>query len=392
MAAPTTKGSQAFPDSDPVGASLGTADHRHAVVARDLVRDLLAPGAFVADRDGLPRATLDALGNAGLMGMSAPASYGGTADGTPASVAREVGELIAGGCGTTWFCWVQHQNPTRNLATAAPSDLAPHVDELRDALLPGLASGDLVSAIAFAHVRRPGPPQLTARRDGPGWRLSGSLDWVTTWDIADVVMVVAAAEEPYDDRFVLGFLDTAPQPGLEPGPVLELLSMGGTHTRPVRLDEVWLSDHRVVAVDERADYLGRDLAKTVNASPPAFGITRAAVAELAATGTARSDSVMRDLADALAEECRDVRSRAYDLVDGIAPGGNEARLALRAHSLDLAVRSTQALVTAQAGAAMAASRPTGRWAREALFYLVQAQTAATREAQLLRLARASGIA
>ena len=64
----------------------------------------------------------------------------------------------------------------------------------------------------------------------------------------------------------------------------------------------------------------------------------------------------------------------------------EDRLALRGASLELAVRAATALVVATGGSAMALSAPPQRLAREALFHLVQAQTAPVREATLQRLA------
>jgi len=64
------------------------------------------------------------------------------------------------------------------------------------------------------------------------------------------------------------------------------------------------------------------------------------------------------------------------------------RLALRARSLELAVRASAALVAIGAGGSMALSSPAQRLAREALFHLVQAQTAPVRAATLRRLARA----
>ena len=65
----------------------------------------------------------------------------------------------------------------------------------------------------------------------------------------------------------------------------------------------------------------------------------------------------------------------------------ERRLELRAASQELLVRATTGLVTARAGAAVRLSDPAQRWHREAMFHLVQAQTAPGRTATLTRLLR-----
>ena len=55
-------------------------------------------------------------------------------------------------------------------------------------------------------------------------------------------------------------------------------------------------------------------------------------------------------------------------------------MALRAQITKLAQEVTSALIAVQAGRAMLLSSPEQRWAREAMFALVQAQTQVTREA------------
>lgn len=374
-----------FPRQDPVGPVPGGDGAAAAAAARALARDLLGPGAADADRDGVRRSTLDALAGVGLMGLAAPVAAGGLA--APAAVVREVTETLMVDA-STWFCWAQHHGPVRTLATAEPDEHAPQVEDLRRGLLPALARGRTLSAIAFAHVRRPGPPGLVAEPVPAGWRLRGTLDWVTGWDVVDVVLVTAQAGPPGAELLVHGFLDAGPQAGLTVGYRLALTAMRGTHTRPLRLDGVLLPRERVVRVEPKAGWLERDADRTADASPSAFGLARVAVAELAALAARQVAPSAGRLATALAAECRDVRARAYALADEAAAAGGRHRLAerldTRAHALELAQRAAAALVTQQAGAAMLAGHPAGRFAGEALFLLVQAQTAVTRDASMRR--------
>jgi hypothetical protein len=159
--------------------------------------------------------------------------------------------------------------------------------------------------------------------------------------------------------------------------------MGGTWTCPVRLTAVDVPEADVVDVVDREAWLSSDGLVRSNASPHTFGLLRSVTDELRRTGEQRAMAEAVDLAADLAGAAVGLRREAYALVDEVPPVQEvERREQLRAASLELAVRATGALVTARAGASMRLSDPAQRWAREALFHLVQAQTAAGRAAGL----------
>ena len=361
-----------FPELDPVGPAVdGLVTPGMPVLTR------IAAEAEVTDSRGVARETIDALADAGLLGAPlAPAEQ------------RELTELIAGADATTWFCWAQHQTPLRTLEGAIAGLREPAPNALADEYVPGLRSGRLLGAVAFAHVRRPGPANPVATRVDGGWRLDGTLDWVTSWDIADVVMVMAQGAPPHDDVLVCAYLpaghDRVRTPGLAAGAPLDLLAMAGTHTRPVTLTGVVVPDARIGAVLDREEWLAADAIRTADANPAAFGVARGALAELQSIADRRSDAGIVSTLDALVDQCRALRERAYALMDNGGP--REERLALRARSLDVAVQATSAVVVARAGAAMRRGHAAERRVREAMFLLVQAQTADTRAASLALLA------
>ena len=344
--------------------------------AVQLIASVIAPTAGMTEHNGVPRASIDALALAGLLGA-----------GLAREDLRELAELLSGADASTWFCWTQHQTPMRTLAgdVAGLREGAP--DELRDRLLPGLQSGRLLGAVAFAHVRRPGPPNPVASRVPGGWRLNGRLDWVTSWDIADVVLVMAQGSPPHDDVLVCCYLPAgaAPEqtPGVEAGAPLDLLAMSGTHTRPITLDGVLVPDASVGAVVDRDTWLSEDARRTVDASPAAFGVARGAIAHLDSLARQREDERLLATVEELAESCRSVRARAYAAADASDDLGH--RVQLRAEALELALQCATASVTAMAGAAMLRDNPAERRLREAAFLLVQAQTRVTRAAFLDRL-------
>ena len=340
---------------------------------------LIADRAESADRDGVLRSSIDALADAGLLGRALE----------PPALQRELAERIAMVDGSTWFCWTQHQSPMRTLAAAEPAPDAPEVAAMQSRWLAGLESGELMGAVAFAHVRRPGPPNPVATRAPGGWLINGTLDWVTSWDIADVVMVMVRGSGADADSFITFYLpagravlagESLPE-GIDVGEPLHLLSMSGTHTRPVTFTNVHIPDSAVASVQSVAQWNARDARTTAQPNPASFGVIRGAVSELHDVGTARSDDVIFDLANELATEARELRTDAYALIDDETSSTDEV-LAVRARSLELAVRAATAVVIARSGASMMSGCAAERRLREAMFLQVQAQTSASRNAAL----------
>ena len=368
MQAPAT-----FPHADPVGPAFEplSAD------VTGVIGSTVADRAEYTDRHGISRSALDHLAAAGLMGTALE----------PVARQRELTEVLAGSDASMWFCWAQHQTPMKVLEASEPSELAPHVHSLQEALLPGMRSGTTINAVAFAHVRRPGPANPVATRVRDGWVFSGTLDWVTSWDVADVVMVMAQGAAPYDDYLVCAYLPAGHSadvtPGLEPGDPLNLLAMSGTHTRPVALPDVFVPDERIGAALNRQDWLAIDAQRTAAPNPAAFGVVRAAIAELATIGEKRREPATQRRATELTAQCRLLREASYAAIDDVDREASRAvRLELRARSLDLAMLATTSVVIARAGASMMSGCSAERRVREALFLQVQAQTADTRAASL----------
>jgi alkylation response protein AidB-like acyl-CoA dehydrogenase len=360
----------AFPVHDPVGPDVPAS-----VVDTAAVAAILVPNAVAADRHGVSRDAIDHLAAAGFLGSPLE----------PPAAQRELAEVIAGCDATTWFCWVQHQSPLRALEKATTGADTPSVDDMKAALLPDLRSGRQLAGIAFAHVRRPGGPNPVATRMPGGWRLEGTLDWVTSWDIADVVMVTAQGSGDDAGSLVSAFLPAGRSRRQTTGLVVDLplalLSMSGTHTRPLRFEGVVLPSSAVVEVVPRDAWLAQDAVTSANANPSAFGVARGAIADLDYLAAQRADERIAALTSSLVDECRAVRRRAYAMVDDASAGIPE-RLAIRAASLDLVLRATTAVIVARAGAAMRSGHDAERRVREALFLQVQAQTAATRAASM----------
>ncbi len=128
--------------------------------ARTLAEDVLFPAAMAIERAAVvPLPYLDALAEAGLYalyGLYGPLDAGGF-DAAHHDAARVV-EALGGASLTTAFIWIQHHSTVRAVRSARPA--------LRDAWIAPLCRGTLRSGIAFAALRRPGPPAMVAEPAG----------------------------------------------------------------------------------------------------------------------------------------------------------------------------------------------------------------------------------
>ncbi len=345
--------------------------------ARALADELLRPVAEQVDRTVVPRSHVDAWARAGLLGLSGPRSHGG--GGAPAQVAREVSEVLAGACGATWFVVAQHALP---LAAVAASMNEP----LREPLAArGSCSGEVLAGVGVAQLRRPGPPAVDRH---PGSTAAGGSTVGSAGSPAGASATSCSwPPSTADGRTVLALLPAREGAGITASAPLALAAMSATRTVALDLDGLLVGDDDVVDVQPTAQWLAADAVKTANTGPHTFGLQREAVRRLDETAARRGDATAAALAQQLASEGERLRRVAYVLVDDVpADEQLDDRLAVRASALELTVRTTTALVAATGGGAMALDAAPQRLAREAVFHLVQAQTAPVREAtlQLLR--------
>lgn len=358
-------GSAAVPDAPAVDAASRLAPITEPVAAAAALVEHLAPHAAAVERDGVTRSTLDRLAGAGLHGILGPIEAGGS--GTPMAVYRKVAELLAGADGNTWFVWFQH-NPVVKLLAASENDV------LRTRWLRPLCAGTTQAGVAFSHVRAP-QPVVRAEPAPGGWRFTGTVAWCTGWGLADLVLLGGTAP---DGRVVLALVPMAPGPGVEASAPLALAAMGGTATVMLRLDRLAVSDEQVLSVTDGDAWAAADALTNANVQPSTFGVARAALDALRGTDGAT--------AAVLSPRLDEVRDRAYRLADEVTPDESvEPKLAARAEALLLGVEITSAYVASVGGRAMDLAHPAQRWAREALFHLVQAQTRPVRHATLAGL-------
>ncbi|MFI1363693.1 acyl-CoA dehydrogenase family protein [Streptomyces griseochromogenes] len=335
--------------------------------ARRLAAELLLPEAERVDQEGVPVSHIEAVKRSGLLGVVAPVAYGGS--GAPPAVLREIAEILAGACCSTWFVQTQHHTPVQTLTQSGLP--------VRERLLGPLSRGELLSGVAYAHLRSYPRVPVRVRRAGDGWRFDGTVPWYTGWGLNDVMLLAGTTDA---GEVLFAFTEAREQPGLRASAPMRLAALTAARTVSLELDGLRVPEEAVALRAPYETWAPRDRARTLNATPAVFGVAEAALALLD-----------EEPAAPLLARLADVRRRAYALADHPVPHERtEERLAVRAEAYDVLGAATTAAVVAGGGRAMALTSRAQRLAREGLFLLVQGQTAETRRAHLRALALGAG--
>ena len=196
----------------------------------------LFPRANEADVSGLvPVQQLEILRSVGLYGLFSPAHVGGA--GVDIATQHQVVEILASGCLTTTFCWVQHGGASK----AAASVEGP----MKDKWANRLASGEARGGVAFAHLVRPGPPTLVAESKSNSWHFSGIAPFVTGWGDIDVILVAAR----HENKIVWALVE-ANETSCIRSRDLSLAALNSTRTVELSFDSLQVDETQVTQIEE----------------------------------------------------------------------------------------------------------------------------------------------
>ena len=188
----------------------------------------------IVERDAWLRA-----GQAGMLCPGVPEEYGGP--GLPFTYNAIVSEEISYAGSAAGF----------SLQSDIVADylIAYGSDEQKERWLPGMVSGEVVSAIAMTEPGAGSDLQgmrTVARRDGNGWRLSGSKTYITNGQSADLVIVCARSSEQGGAKGISLFLVEATDEGFSRGRNLDKIGLHGNDTSELFFDEVSLPADRLL--------------------------------------------------------------------------------------------------------------------------------------------------
>ena len=212
------------------------------------------------ERDGIaPRELYAAAGQFGFLGMAVPEQYGGggTKDFRFNMVLAE--ELAAAGIGGAGLGLTLHNDIT------TPYFIEYCTDEQKARWLPGIASGELITAIAMTE---PGTGSdlagiaTTAVRDGDEYVLNGSKTFITNGINSDLV-IVAAKTDPTQRHTGMSLLVVERgMAGFERGRNLEKIGMHSQDTAELFFNDVRVPVANLLGEEGKAfNYLTANLAQ-----------------------------------------------------------------------------------------------------------------------------------
>ncbi len=219
-------------------SSTSTAVPWYLSALAPVLTDVVGPAAVEVDRTGTyPRAALDALGAAGLLGLVSAPEVGGSGEGPRAATA--VVQALAEHCGSTAMVVMMHYCGTAVLEAHGPV-------EVREAI----AGGRYVTTLAFSEAGSRSmfwAPMSTAVLAEERVRLDAEKSWVTSAGQADGYVWSSkpvAAEGPSTLWLVPG-----DAPGLKVGAPFDGLGLRGNSSSPMTASGVEVAASAMLGAD-----------------------------------------------------------------------------------------------------------------------------------------------
>lgn len=306
-----------------------TATDAHAVALAASLVPALASRAAAHDRDAsFPRADVEDLRDAGLLGLMVPRPLGGM--GATCATYAAVARTLATGSGATALVFNMHSSITGALAGTS-DELAAAVGAgdawflARDEVLRQAAAGALFQVAMSERAAGSRFTRMTTTYEAAagGWHLRGRKAFCTGAGHADRYLVVARSA---DGARISQFLVPA-GPGLRVEQTWDPLGMRATASNDIELDVVVAPDALLGGVEGLAPLLARVMPHWLVASYAAVyaGVAAAAldaaVAQVADRSLGHLPAVRARIgrADAAVAACWQVVAEAAERVD-VAPG------------------------------------------------------------------------
>ncbi|HEY0839032.1 MAG TPA: acyl-CoA dehydrogenase family protein [Vulgatibacter sp.] len=210
-------------------------EHQTAIrdAARAYAREKLAPGARDRDRnEAFPAKELGEMAGLGLMGVNVPEELGGAEAGAIA-YSLAMTEIAAGDASAAVTMGVT--NMCAELICRAGSE------EQKRRYVPRLTSGEYVAgAFALSEPQAGSDPSAMAtfaERKGDRWVLNGAKQWITSGDVAGVMVVWARTSKAPGSKGISCFLVEGGTKGLLVGKAEDKMGLRASHTVPLTFED-----------------------------------------------------------------------------------------------------------------------------------------------------------
>lgn len=352
---------------------------------------LAAIGADAADVDAegrFPRAALDELARAGLLGLGLPESIGGPGGGAVEFV--DVVEQVAGACASTGMVYVMHVVGTQTLLAGCADDGA--TGPKRQAL-EAIAAGRHLTTLAYSDRGSRGHfwAQVShAVEDRGDVVVDADKTWATSAGHADSYVLAVGAPNTDDPLSTELYLVPADAPGVTIPGHFDGLGMRGNASAPLQARGLRLTPRQRLG-GERSGFALMMTATlpwfTLGSAACSVGIAAAALdAAIAHATRSRLDHAAASLAQIpgvrarLAHarvRLRESRALLHEVAAAVAdddPSAQEGVLAVKASAAEMAIEVTDLAMRVGGGAAYSKQGPLERHLRDARAAGVMAPT------------------
>lgn len=328
-----------------------------------LCRDLLEGARELGTSPVWPDRQIAICRQSGVFRWFLPVEYGGL--GWSESELLDGYLALSQSCLTTTFILTQWVAACRRILGSSNV-------RLRKELLPKLASGEVFATVGISHLttsRQHVAPVMRAAQQADGsFVLDGFSPWVTAAPAADLVVLGATLD---DGKQLIASIPTD-SPGVTPCKGQQLVALSCSCTDRMDLSRVHITPEQIVAgpVENVMQTNSGGGAGGLQTSTLAIGLSIAATRFIEKQAEKRSE--LKPIAEKLAVDVAGLKQMLRELTEQTdskaAPSSSAVELRGQANSLVL--RSTQAALSAAKGAGFVAEHPVGRWAQQALFFLV----------------------
>ncbi|HEY9279866.1 MAG TPA: acyl-CoA dehydrogenase family protein [Eoetvoesiella sp.] len=332
------------------------------------VKAELAPLTQAIDQQGVyPADYLRNLGALGGFSAGIPAEGGGL--GLTLADQIEITTQVGRECGSTAFL-VWCQSSCAWYLQHSPNQA------VRDRYLKAVAQGTLLAGTGMSnatkHLAGIEKMHLTAQRDGDGYRVSGSLPWVS--NVGEGHLTIAAASVEGDGYLM--FAVHGKTEGLTLHACPEFSAMEGTQTLNLRLKNVYISTDNVLAHPAQfSEYIARIKPGFVlGQTGMGFGVIEGSLKIMreSNTATAHVNIFLDDQEENLAAELTELKTQTAALALHAQDGSISVLdvLKVRARTSELTLRAANSAVLHAGAKGYLMRHPAQRRLREAVFVAI----------------------
>ncbi|MCV7383696.1 acyl-CoA dehydrogenase [Mycolicibacter longobardus] len=208
---------------------------------RALAEKEIAPHAKDVDEKArFPEEALAALNASGFNAVHVPEEYGG--QGADSVAACIVIEEVARVCASSSLIPAVNKLGTMGLILSGS-------DELKQQVLPGLASGEVMASYALSE-REAGSDaaamRTRAKADGDDWILNGSKCWITNGGKSSWYTVMAVTDPDLDANGISAFMVHIDDEGFSIGPKEHKLGIKGSPTTELYFENCRIPGDRII--------------------------------------------------------------------------------------------------------------------------------------------------